>query len=254
MSILTTNFVGQQGVNPRKISYITTDTYAQITAAGYFDMKSGILPTDFIFINYGISSATFGIFIPAIAAGVMTLSPLSNPGEVSLIGSAVAGNLPSFADTNGNIDDTGTPVNTILLSSITNPNFNANLVAFDITVGQAALAAGGSVTLQSSTGSKQFKIRNLWINRGGTNFSGGGGDRLGQITDNTTVYSVIPATNMQTLINAGWGMSTPLPFPASAAINTSTVAGQSLVFKYSGGTTDYTAGSIVVSGLLQRVA
>jgi hypothetical protein len=254
MSILTTNFVGQQGVNPRRISYITTDSYAQITAAGYFQMNSGILPTDFIFINYGDNSATFGIFTPSVSAGIMTLSPLSNAGEVTLIGSAVAGNLPKFYDTTGNVADSSIAANIVLTSSITTPNTNSNLVTFDVTVGQAALATGGSVTLYASTAAKQFKVRNLWINRGGTNFSGGGGDRLGQITDNTTVYSVIPATNMQTLINAGWGMSTPLPFPASAAINTSTAAGASLVFKYSGGTTDYTAGSIVVSGLLERVA
>lgn len=130
----------------------------------------------------------------------------------------------------------------------------SNLIWFDITVGQAALASGGSVTLYASSGSKQYKVRNLIINKGGTNFSGGGGDRLGQITDGTTVYSVIPATNLQTLVNSVWGASTPLPLPASVAANTSTAAGASLVFKYSGGATDYTAGSIVVSGVLERVA
>lgn len=117
MGILTTDFVGQQGVNPRRISYITTHTYAQITAAGYFDMKSGILPTDFIFINYGANNETFGIFTPAIAAGVMTLSPLSNAGEVTLIGSAVANNIPKFADTTGNISDSGIAYTSLLTTS-----------------------------------------------------------------------------------------------------------------------------------------
>lgn len=129
----------------------------------------------------------------------------------------------------------------------------ANLVSFDVTIGQAALASAGSVTLYASSGSNQYKIRYLQANSGGTNFSGGGGNRLLQITDNTTVYSVIPAASLQTLANAQWGV-TALPNPASAAINTSTTAGASLVAKYSGGTTDYTAGSVVISGILERVA
>lgn len=129
----------------------------------------------------------------------------------------------------------------------------ANLIPFDITVGQAALASGGSVTLITSNGTQRYKVRSLQLNRGGTNFSGGGGDRLGQVTDGTTVYSVIPAASMQTLANAQWG-ATALPNPASAAINASTVAGADLVFKYSGGATDYTAGSLVISGLVERVA
>jgi hypothetical protein len=91
------------------------------------------------------------------------------------------------------------------------------------------------------------------MNAGGTNFAGGGGDRLGQIGDGTTIYSVIPAANMQTLTNSAWG-GTAVPFPAAAAINVSTAAGANLVFKYNAGTTDYTAGSVVISGILQRVA
>ncbi len=129
----------------------------------------------------------------------------------------------------------------------------ANLISFDITVGQAAIAAGGSVTLVDSSGTKQYKVRSLQLNRGGTNFSGGGGNRLGQVTDGTTVYSVIPAATLQTLANEQWG-ATGLPNPASAAINTTTVAGADLVFKYSGGTTDYTAGSLVITGIAERVA
>jgi hypothetical protein len=130
---------------------------------------------------------------------------------------------------------------------------SSNLITFDVTVGQASLASGGSVVLKTSNGTERYKIRSLQLNSGGTNFSGGSGDRLGQVTDGTTVYSVIPAATMQSLANAQWG-ATALPNPASAAINTSTVAGADLVFKYSGGTLDYTAGSLVISGVLERVA
>lgn len=155
--------------------------------------------------------------------------------------------------TNYRIADVGSATGSLLNSALAAADPMSNLIWFDVTVGQAALAAGGSVTLYASSGAKRYKVRELFINSGGTAFSGGGGDRLGQITDNTTVYSVIPAANMQTLTNNGWGNGTPLPYPASAAINTSTAAGASLVFKYSAGTVDYSAGSIVVSGCVQRV-
>jgi hypothetical protein len=129
-----------------------------------------------------------------------------------------------------------------------------SLIPFNVTVGQSSLASAGNVkliTAQSATA--QYRVFSLFLNSGGTNFSGGGGDRLGQVTDATTVYSVIPATNMQTLLNAGWGISTPLPFPVSAPIDTLTAAGIGLLFKYSGGATDYTTGSLVMSGIVQLV-
>lgn len=165
----------------------------------------------------------------------------------------VVDELASFADTAGTVKTTGIASNLVLRTSISTPDTNVNLVAFDVTVTAAALASGASVTLYTSSSTKQYKIRALWVNSNGTNFSGGGGDRLLDITDNTTVYSTVPAADLQTLANTGWG-ATGLPFPASAAINTSTAAGASLVAKYSGGTADYAAGSVVISGLLQRVA
>lgn len=132
------------------------------------------------------------------------------------------------------------------------PKFS-HQVSFDVTVNQAALASAGSVVLFSGSGAIQYRIKELFLNSGGTNFSGGGGDRLGQVTDGTTVFSVVPAATMQSLANARWG-STAVPFPASAPIDTKTAAGANLVFKYSGGTTDYTAGSLVISGTLERIA
>ena len=140
-----------------------------------------------------------------------------------------------------------------LSSSITNPDTNANLVSFSKTVGFAALATGGSVVLVASSGTKRYRVKQLSMNQGGTNFSGVGGDRLGQVTDGTNVYSLIPAASLQTLVNAIWG-STALPLPASIPVDTASVPGASIVFKYSGGTLDYTAGSVVISGIAERIA
>lgn len=165
-----------------------------------------------------------------------------------------SGNFPVASGTGGVMVDGPVAANKVLTSAIVTPDVSIDLVRFDVTVGQADLAAGASKVLYASAGSKQYKVVALWINSGGTNFSGGGGDRLGEISDGTTVYSIIPAATMQALVNAGWGIGTDLPFPASAPLNTSTVAGASLVMKYNTGTTDYTAGSVVISGILERVA
>lgn len=151
------------------------------------------------------------------------------------------------------ISDCGEAAGSLLVNVLDAADPNANVVTFDVTVGQAALASAGTVTLQASSGAKQYKIRELYLNSGGTNFSGGGGDRLATISDGTTDYSVIPAATLQSLANARWG-DTGLPFPASAAINTSTAAGVAVTIAYSGGTTDYTAGELVISGVLERVA
>lgn len=131
---------------------------------------------------------------------------------------------------------------------------SSNLIAFDVTATFAQLAAAGTVVIVPPlTTLTQYKLRALQLNLVGTNFSGGSGNRLLQVTDGTNVFTVVPATNLQTLLNATWG-ATALPFPASVSIDTSTVAGSNLVISYSGGTTDYTAGSVTVSGILQQVA
>ncbi len=259
MTILSikADFVGEIGVYPRLVRLVSNDLFAVVTAENYLSLRNcgiQIYATDYIFAAYGADSTTLTLFLPTIdSSGNITLSAYPEVGN-AINGAVIAGNVAAFYDTIGTLQDGGLASNKLLTSSITTPDVGSNIVSFDVTCGFSALATGGAVALITSSGSKQYKIRQLFINKTGTNFSGGGGDRLGQVTDGTSVYSVIPATNMQTLLNAGWGISTPLPYPASVSINTSTAAGANLSFKYSGGTTDYTAGSVVISGTAQRVA
>lgn len=198
------------------------------------------------------ASGLVGKFIsfPPVASSGRLIFQATNSATATII--TVTNNLHGQSTTHS-IPDGGVVADTFLMTALATPDLASDLIYVDVTVGQAALASGASVTLRASSGAKQYKIRNIFVNRGGTNFSGGGGDRLLSITDNTTVYSVIPAASLQTLANTAWGVA-GLPFPASAAINTSTAAGASLVAKYSGGTTDYTAGSMVISLILERIA
>ncbi len=236
----TTGSIGDNGyapTDPTKASVVMLNAAPTINHIAQFTATNGTIGDG-------------GVLGQAAAKAV---SNNSNATVASVGGATIAGHIATFADVAGTVQDGGLLAANILTSAITNPDVAADLISFDITVGQAALASGGSVNLIVSTSAKQYKIRSLQLNSGGTNFSGGGGDRLGQVTDGTTVYSVIPAATMQALTNGQWGV-TAIPNPAGAAINTSTVAGASLVFKYSGGTTDYTAGSLVITGIAQRVA
>ena len=181
----------------------------------------------------------------------------SDPAQTNVVmqvGASVTNNLPGYNDANGSLFDTGIAYSSVLTSGITLPDVAADLIWHDVVVGQAALAASGHVALQASSAAKQYKIRNIQLNSGGTNFSGGGGDRDLAITDGTTVYSVIPAATLQALVNAGWGISADVPFPAAAAINVSSVAGLPIYAVYANGTLDYSAGSLVISIEVERVA
>lgn len=234
----------------------------QLTEGAYIFIAAGTANAGAAFVLVEPLPANFGInnivFTGALGSGLGTASTKAasdntKSSVASVNGATVAGNIAQFNDTAGTVTEGPVAGNKVLTSGITTPDVGANLVTFDVTVGEAALATGGAVTLQASSGSKQYKIRTLELESGGTNFSGGGGDRLGQVTDGTNVYSVIPAATMQALVNARWGV-TGLPNAASIANNTSSVAGAAITFKYSGGTTDYTAGSLRISGVLERVA
>lgn len=279
------------GTEPSIIYIYTNDTTETVTTAGYLTSANQTLGFPFEDSQMALvftTDETSGWYNVSVVDGIASLVASVNPGSVTLPvtsgdftvfdgtegvlkdagyspsnaaktkvvmanAATTSGSIAAFTDTAGTVGNGPVAANVVLSSAIVTPDVGSNLIAVDVTVGQAALASGGSVTLYASSAAKQYKIRNMWVNRGGTNFSGGGGDRLLSITDNTTVYSVIPAASLQTLANTGWGV-TGLPFPASAAINTSTAAGASIVAKYSGGAADYTAGSVVISLLLERVA
>ena len=253
---------GQVSVQPGDVRMIATDNLDAITTANYLQNTVnspakliGLAPSDVIecLYSYNVSSGTgtLAYLQPSISNGVITLVDWVNPNNVVL--PVVAGNLPMFDSTTGILEDSLIPSTQVPVYPFASTDPALDLIRFDVTCGEAALASAGKVNLITSATGHQYKIINLWANLGGTNFSGGSGNRLLAISDGTTVFSLIPAADLQTLVNSGWGQ-TALPFPASAAINVSTAASANLFAQYSGGSADYTAGSIVISGIAQRVA
>ena len=133
-----------------------------------------------------------------------------------------------------------------------NPTIDVALQVFETTVGQAALATGGEVILLDAATGETWKVIDIVLSADGTNFSGG--DRLLDITDGTSIWSVVPAATLQTLAVNRWG-DAGMPNPATAShLFAASASGADIVAKYSGGATDYTVGSITLRITAYRTA
>ncbi len=211
---------GIQGTASSRYSASTADSLATITATGYMNDKSHIVKVnDVVEINYNDTTVLPGQIVATY-------------GQFQVVSASTNLNLISLGS-----DSIGV-FNVI----------NAPVAFSDLTGGQFKTLIQ---PLNSTT--SQFQITGMYLNAPGTNFAGAGANRNLSITDGTTVYSIIPAATLQALTNSAWG-STALPFPASAAIDTKTAAGLPLLATYSGGTTDYTSGALVLSINYVRVA
>jgi hypothetical protein len=243
---------------------ITNRSHAASTVVRIPD--SGATFSDFIlseapgdqFINSGglsVSGGDISTGSSGIAGSIFIYPSAALSGSFRLLCSDAAGNYRSTLTTFPNIGQSttytlgnaATATQSVLVSSATNVGNSAALISVDQVITFSELASGGVFDITSGAG---YRIRAIQLNKVGTNFSGGGGDRNIQITDGTTVYSIIPAATAQSLTNAVWG-ATALPLPATASINTQTVA--ALKVAYSGGSADYTAGSMTITFQLQKV-
>ena len=129
-----------------------------------------------------------------------------------------------------------------------------DVAGFETTIGQAALASAGAVTLLDAASGEQWKIRDILLSGDGTNFAGGGGDRLLSVSDGTSTWTVVPAATLQSLAAARWG-DTGVPYPATAShMMTASASGTDITAQYSGGTTDYSAGECTLTLVAERVA
>jgi hypothetical protein len=134
-----------------------------------------------------------------------------------------------------------------------NPTIDVALQVFEVTVGQAALASGGEVILLDALAGETWKVLDIVLSADGTNFDAGG-DRDLDITDGTTIWSVVPAATLKALAVSRWG-DAGMPNPATAShLFAASVSGTDIVAKYSGGATDYTAGSLTLRVTAYRTA
>lgn len=205
--------------------------------------------------NTGSTNTT----ISNAAMGQASVISIPDPGTATadfvLAPSAlVSGNINKSSGTAGLIVDAGIAANVLAISTITNPDAQSDILTQDFTVMASALATAGKVNIQLGSGLKQYAIRDIKMNKS-TGLSGGGGDRLLAVTDGTSVWTGtgITAALLGTPVNTLWGGS-GLPLPGSTfAFSTLSVAASNIYFQYTGGTTDFTTGSVIITVTWQRV-
>jgi hypothetical protein len=121
----------------------------------------------------------------------------------------------------------------------------------DVTCTAALLDGALSIVVAAGRQGVQFKVRDVVLVGGGTNF-GAGGDRLLALTDGTTTYTTIANADLETAPAASLPFGNAKVPMLTGTIDTKTAEGSDLVFKYSGGTTDHTTGSIKFRVLVQE--
>lgn len=124
----------------------------------------------------------------------------------------------------------------------------------DVTVTAALLDSAGTVNVIAGVTGDQYKIRNVILVGGGTNF-GAGGDRTISLTDGTTTWTTIANADIESVPSASlmWGNS-KVPFLTGTS-DTASASNAAIRFQYAGGTTDHSGtGSIKFAVLIEKVA
>lgn len=124
----------------------------------------------------------------------------------------------------------------------------------DVAATAALLDGAGVVNVVAGVAGDQYKVRDVILVGGGTNF-GAGGDRTISLTDGTTTWTTIANADIETAPAASLRLGdVKVPFLTGTS-NTASVAGQAIRFAYAGGTTDHGGvGSITFSVCLEKVA
>lgn len=221
---IKTDLIGQQGIVPRVVNISCNDDLGFVISNNFlsplFNQGYSFYPTDIFYVSYLVNYS-----------GKYTTSFFN----------------PVFS---------GSSHNSGISLSLSSDRY----INFRTAVNFSQLASGGTVQLLPGNISQlRFKLVVLSMNSGTNtqfvNFANG--DRLVQITDGATAqYTLITAAFMQAMVNTRWGNPAQLPFPTSTSgtlINQSTALGKGLIVSYSGGTTDYTAGSAIFSGTVQQL-
>src|SRR6185295_16447582 len=124
----------------------------------------------------------------------------------------------------------------------------------DVTVAATDLDSAGTKNVIAGVSGDTYKIREIHLVGGGTNY-GAGGDRSISLTDGTTVWTTIANADIESVPSATltWG-NAKVPFLTGTS-DTASVSAQAIRFAYSGGTTDHSGtGSIKFSVLLEKTA
>ncbi len=160
----------------------------------------------------------------------------------------INGNFPMNSGTAGNMVDSGLSVSS--LSALASPIGKVVYVDMDVTA--AGLAVAGKVYVVSPVAGQSFKIRSVMANSS-SGLSGGGGNRSMSLQDNTGAYANFFSDFLQAPDNSLWNNADGVFFSPGESSNRTTDVGLGFWFKYFGGTTDFTTGSINVTVAYERI-
>ena len=124
----------------------------------------------------------------------------------------------------------------------------------DVTVTAALLDAAGNVEVIAGVAGDQYKVRDVVLIGGGTNYAVGG-DRLISLTDGTTTWTTIANADIEAAPAASLRLGdAKVPFLTGTS-DIASASAAAIRFQYSGGTTDHSAtGSIKFAVCLEKVA
>lgn len=245
-----------------------------INSTKVFDLSA--TAATFTGINVTLTSGNLTLSTGDISAttGDITAGSVGNAGRLISYWSVILNGSWIFAaaDNNSNSDVTlsngkfdqvstvivtgGQVATTYIPTCSVNTNYSqvSALIVIDATLTAAAMPAN-VVIFSIPYGLGAVKVRDIKVNYSASGLSGGGGDRLIQITDGTTIYNGagITAALLGTPVNTVWG-GTGNPLPSTVAANTQSAFGPTIYATYSGGTTNYTTGSVSITLTLERSA
>ncbi len=234
-----------------------TQTFVDLVATTLTVPTAAITTLTTTNVDAGASgtAGSLDIFPATAAKGKLTISATDSTGNTTTsITNAAMGQATALT-----IPDPGSATASFVLATgATGPRIDgvnlSGLKWVDVTVTAALLDNAGTVAVITGVAGDQYKIRDMHLVGGGTNFAAGG-DRAISLTDGTTVWTTIANADIESAPSASlnWG-NTKVPF-LTGTVATASVAGETIRFQYSGGTTDHSAtGSISFCVCLEKVA
>lgn len=216
-------------------------------------ITTGALQVDAGAVSSGISTGGFVGLVKAFPT-TATSGFIALQGAVNAsgdFGTTISNSLAQGQAQVITIPDMGATTGNFVLSKSSAPTGNVTFTKV-ITAGFAALATAGKINVQVHTSAtSQFAILDIKVFKS-TGLSGGGGDRLLAVSDGTIVFNNagITAAVLGTPILTVWGgTGNPLAVGASEV----STAGADIFLQYTGGGTDYTAGSVQLAITLVQV-
>lgn len=152
------------------------------------------------------------------------------------------------------LPDPGTATSVIAVEPSTSAALAPGVILRTITPGFAGLAAAGKVIVQVHTSAtSKFAVLRMRVIKS-TGLSGGGGDRLLALSDGTIVFNGtgVTAALLGTPITTA-PAGTGNPDCGTAVDPTASTAGADIYLQYTGGTTDFIAGSVKIEVMLAQV-